>query len=259
MGVSGGLEVCHVSYAYRARAVLLDISLKLQVGETVSLLGPNGSGKTTLLKILLGLKQPGSGQVLLDGKPLRGQHPRQVATRLAYVPQDHAMIFPYRVLDVVLMGRLPHLGFFNAYRTEDYALAQQALEKMGVAHLAERPYNEISGGERQLVLIARALAQGAQTLIMDEPVSGLDYGNQLLLLSRLRTLSEQGYAVLHSTHYPDHAQLISTRVLMLKGGRLVADGKPQDVINEENILSLYEIDPQAASLLKHKAGLPEKF
>jgi iron complex transport system ATP-binding protein len=251
--MSSGLEACHISYAYRSTAVLQDISLKLRLGETVSLLGPNGSGKTTLLKILLGLKRPRSGQVLLDGKPLPQVSPRMKATKLAYVPQDHAMAFPYRVLDVVLMGRLPHIGFFSGYRAEDHGQVLQALEKMGIAHLALRPYNEISGGERQLVLIARALAQGARTLIMDEPVSGLDYGNQLLLLSRLRSLSEEGYAVLHSTHYPDHALLISTRVLMLKNGRLIADGKPQDIINEENILGLYEIDPLTASLLKQKA------
>jgi iron complex transport system ATP-binding protein len=253
MGVSGELEACRVGFAYRSRTVLQDVSLKLRLGETVSLLGPNGSGKTTLLKILLGLKQPVSGQVLLDGKPLRQLGHRLAATKLAYVPQDHAMVFPYRVLDVVLMGRLPHLGFFGGYRAEDHALARQALEKMGIAHLSARPYNEISGGERQLALIARALAQGAKMLIMDEPVSGLDYGNQLLLLSRLKTLGDAGYAVLHSTHYPDHAQLISTRVLMLKNGRLIADGKPQDVINEENIFGLYGIDPQTARLLKGKA------
>jgi iron complex transport system ATP-binding protein len=250
--VTGMLEACRVSFSYRSRAVLRDISFELRYGETVSLLGPNGSGKTTLLKLLLGLKRPGSGQILFDGNPLHQLRPRQAATLLAYVPQDHTMVFPYRVLDVVLMGRLPHLGLFNGYRTEDHELARHALEKMGIAHLSARPYNEISGGERQLALIARALAQGAKTLIMDEPVSGLDYGNQLLRLSRLRTLSEEGYAVLHSTHYPDHAQLVSTRVLMLKNGCLIADGRPQDLINEDKIRGLYDIDPLAAQLLKHR-------
>ncbi|QFY41533.1 ABC transporter ATP-binding protein [Candidatus Methylospira mobilis] len=250
--MNGVLEARHVGFAYRSRTVLQDISLELRNGETISLLGPNGSGKTTLLKILLGIKQPDSGQVLLDGKPLPQLKPRQVATKLAYVPQDHAMAFPFSVSDVVLMGRLPHLGLFGAYRKEDRAHAEQALQKMGIAHLSARPYNEISGGERQLALIARALAQGAKTLIMDEPVSGLDFGNQLLLLSRLKALSEEGYAVLHSTHYPDHAQLVSTRVLMLKNGCLIADGRPRDLIDEKQIRGLYDIGPEAAHLLKYR-------
>ena len=235
--------------------MLFDISLSLNPGETVSLLGPNGSGKSTLLKILLGLKQPTSGQVLLEGQPMARLSRTKVAQKLAYVPQDHTMVFPYRVLDVVLMGRLPSLGFFSEYRSEDYSLASAALEQMGITRLAERPYNEISGGERQLALIARALAQGAKTLIMDEPASGLDFGNQLLLLTRMRSLSEQGYAVLHSTHYPDHARMVSTRVLMLKAGRLIADGTPQQVINQTNISSLYNIDPQTAAWLKQTAFL----
>lgn len=249
-----GLTARNIAFAYQARPVLTDVSLKLKPGETVSLLGPNGSGKSTLLKILLGLTQPASGQVLLEGEAIGSLSRSRVAQKLAYVPQDHVMAFPYQVADVVLMGRLPSVGMFGRYRDEDRGIALESLEKMRIGHLAERRYNEVSGGERQMVLIARALAQGARTLIMDEPVSGLDFGNQLLLLSRLRSLAEQGYAVLHTTHYPDHARLVSTRVLMLKGGRVIADGAPQDVISEASLSDLYDIAPREAELLARCGG-----
>lgn len=237
------LEARHLAFAYRQRLVLDGISLSLKPGQVVSLLGSNGAGKSTLLRLLLGLQQPARGELLLDGKPLAQWPRRQLARQLAYVPQIHSTPFPYTVTEVVLLGRLPAGSLFRAPSREDREIAATALEQVGIPHLAERPYTEISGGERQLALIARALAQGARLLIMDEPATGLDYGHQLRLLERLGQLAAAGYGVLMSTHHPEHAQLASTRVLLLENGRIRAAGPPEQVLNPANLQALYDIPP----------------
>lgn len=233
------LNVAGITFSYAGRAVLKDISLSVQSGQIVSLLGPNGSGKTTLLKVLLGILRPQRGMVLVQGRPIAEMSPKEVASRMAYVPQTHRIGFAYRVLDIVLMGRTPHKPFFSACSKEDVAMALQSLERLSILHLKDRCYNEISGGERQLTLIARALTQGARTLILDEPASGLDYGNQIRLLDQITDLARDGYTFIKSTHAPNHALWIATRVLMLKGGTIIADGPPGDVIDGEAIGKLY--------------------
>jgi len=159
--------------------------------------------------------------------------------RIAYVPQFHRITFGYRVLDAVLMGRLPHKPFFFRYGGEDEQVAVRALERLGIEHLKDRPYTEVSGGERQLVLIARALAQGADIFVMDEPVNGLDYGNQIRLLARIADLSRSGYTFIKTTHFPDHALWVSNRVVMLKEGCVVADGPAAKTINKATLYQLY--------------------
>ena len=233
------LDVDQVTYGYAHKPVLRKISVSVASGEIVSLLGPNGSGKTTLLKLLLGIYQPQSGRVLLDGCPVATIAPRQLARRIAYVPQVHRLSFGYRVLDVVLMGRMPHKPFFFRYSQADEQIALEALKRLSISHLKDRPYTEVSGGERQLILIARALAQGADIFIMDEPVNGLDYGNQIRLLARIADLARSGYTFIKSTHFPDHALWISDRVVMLKEGRVIADGRTTEVINSTNLFQLY--------------------
>ena len=244
------IEVNHLSYRYshRSGSVLKDISLSLAAGEIVSLLGPNGSGKTTLLKHILGLLSPHEGGVLLEGSPVSAMAPRALARRMAYVPQIHRLSFGYRALDVVLMGRLPHKRFFSRFSTEDERVALGALERLSIAHLKDRPYTEISGGERQLILIARALAQGADIFIMDEPVTGLDYGNQIRLLSRISDLARSGYTFIKTTHFPDHALWVSDRVVMLKAGEIIADGQTEEVMNRDNLYGLYETDVDVMAL-----------
>ncbi|MCE1169957.1 MAG: ABC transporter ATP-binding protein [Azovibrio sp.] len=237
------LEARHLAFAYRQRLVLDGISLSLKPGQVVSLLGSNGAGKSTLLRLLLGLLQPARGELLRDGKPLEQWPRRQLARQLAYVPQIHSTPFPYTVTEVVLLGRLPAGSLFRSPSREDREIAAAALEQVGIPHLAERPYTEISGGERQLALIARALAQGARLLIMDEPATGLDYGHQLRLLERLGQLAAAGYGVLMSTHHPEHALLASTRVLLLENGRIRAAGPPEQVLNPANLQALYDIPP----------------
>ncbi len=228
-----------VTFSYTGKTVLNRITLSVNRGEILSLLGPNGSGKTTLLKMMIGLLSPGSGQIYLEDQRLNEIPPRELARRIAYVPQIHRTAFAYRVLDVVLMGRLPSKPFFFRYSREDRAIALRALEQLSIEHLKDRSYTEISGGERQLTLIARALTQGADTFVLDEPVNGLDYGNQIRLLKQIADLARSGYTFIQTSHFPEHAIWISDRVLMLKDGQMMADGATDDVVNEKNLHRLY--------------------
>lgn len=235
------LRARDVHFAFRQRLVLTGANLDLHTGEVVALLGANGAGKSTLLRLLLGLLRPTSGEVRLEERALGRWNRREIARRLAYVPQVHATPFPYTVHEVVLLGRLPAGSLFRAPGREDREMADSVLERLGIAHLATRPYTEISGGERQLTLIARALAQGARLLILDEPATGLDYGHQLRLLERLGRLAGEGYGVLMTTHHPEHALIASTRVLLMRSGRIEADGTPADVVTAATIQQLYGV------------------
>jgi len=262
------LQALHLGFAYRHRRVIDDISLSLDHGEVVSLLGANGAGKSTLLKLLLGLQASQEGQVTLNGRSLTQWRRRQLARELAYVPQVHITPFPYSVREIVTMGRTPAMGLFGARTQTDTAAVALSLRQLGIEHLADRPYTEVSGGERQLTLIARALAQGARLLILDEPTNGLDYGHQLKLLARLRELATDGYGVLMTTHHPDHARLASDRVLLLRDGRLRASGHPDQVVTPSQLMQLYDIPesllerarrswiPAAQGLPSATSGLP---
>ena len=255
----GLIEIDRLTYGYTAKPVLNDISLRISNGEVVSLLGPNGSGKTTLLKLLLGLFQPRQGEIRLEGRRISAFKPKQLAQRIAYVPQVHRMAFGYRVLDVVLMGRMPHKGMFFNYSKADEEIALEALQRLSIEHLRERPYTQISGGERQLTLIARALTQGAEIFIMDEPVNGLDYGNQIRLLRSISDLAASGYTFIKTTHYPDHALWVSDRVVMLKDGSVVADGPSQEVVNRGNLLDLYNAKVDVCSIRGGLVCVPEEL
>jgi len=232
-----GLEI--VSFGYTRTPVLKEISLSIGRGEIVTLLGPNGCGKSTLIKVMLGMLKPSQGRVTYEG--CAGSHlgARRLAREIAYVPQLHRSAFPYSVIDVALMGRIPHKTFFFKYSKHDLEIAYDALRRLSILQLAERPYTEISGGERQLTIIARALAQEAKTLIMDEPASGLDYGNQLRLLEQISGLAGEGYTFIKSTHSPEHALWIADRAIMIKEGAIMADGRCDDVVNNENLFRLY--------------------
>lgn len=234
----------NLHFRYRRRNVLNGVNLSLGTGEVVSLLGVNGAGKSTLLRLLLGLIEPSAGNVELAGRCIRTWRRRALAGHLAYVPQDHVAPFPFSVRDIVQLGRLPAGGLFRLPSKSDQGAVDAALALVGIGHLASRPYTEISGGERQLALIARALAQGARLLVLDEPASGLDYGHQLRLLDRLAGLAREGYGVLMSTHHPEHALLASTRVLLMKNGRIEADGPPRQVITGEGLQSLYGLSAE---------------
>jgi iron complex transport system ATP-binding protein len=235
------LAVDQLAFGFPGHTVGREVSFVLADGEILCVLGPNGSGKTTLFRTLLGLLSPQGGSIALDGSAL-GQLPRDaIARRIGYVPQAHAGYFAYSVREMVLMGRTAHLGAFGAPGLRDRALADAALETLGIAALADRPFTEISGGERQLTLIARALAQEAGLLVMDEPTASLDFGNQVRVLERLAQLAAQGIAVLFSTHDPDHAFLCAQRALLIAEGRALALGPPREVIRSDTLERLYGV------------------
>lgn len=231
----------NLAFGYRGHCVGSDVTLELQSGEVLCLLGPNGSGKTTLFKTLLGLLPPQSGAVLIEGRDVRTLARDEIARQISYVPQAHGAFFPYTVRETVLMGRTAHLGLFSSPSVRDHAATAAAIERMGITHLADAVHTQISGGERQLTLIARALAQEAGLVIMDEPTASLDFGNQLRVLERIRALAAEGIGVLLSTHDPDHAFLCADRVAMLHAGRLMAIGKTTDVMTAERLQEIYGV------------------
>jgi iron complex transport system ATP-binding protein len=240
-----------LSFGYRGRPVGSGVSIDIRAGEVLCLLGPNGGGKTTLMKTLLGLLPPLQGAVRLDGEDIAHLSRQRLARIIGYVPQAHAAFFPFSVSDIVLMGRSAHIGLFAAPSRADRAVAERALALLGVADLRERVYTEISGGERQLVLIARALAQEPRIPVMDEPTASLDFGNQVRVLNQIAALAASGIAVVLSTHDPDHVFLCGDRVALLHGGALEAIGPPEDVITPSALQRIYGVEVQVVELPDH--------
>jgi iron complex transport system ATP-binding protein len=235
------LEAHALGFGYGAKAVGRGVDLEVRPREVLCLLGPNGSGKTTLFKTMLGLLPPQAGEVRLDGAPLSALARSAIARRVAYVPQAQAAHFPFSVIDMVVMGRTAHLGPFASPSEADRRKAAAALATLGIEGLAEAEYTRISGGQRQLALIARSLAQEAPAIVMDEPTASLDFGNQVLVLSEIRRLAARGLAIVLSTHDPDHAFSIASRVALLDGGRLVAQGAPHEVLTPERLQAVYGV------------------
>lgn len=235
------LKAQHLAFSFGMRPVLRDVSLDVAEGELVFLLGSNGAGKTTLLRLLLGFERPARGNVQLMQRPVHTMQRRDIARILAYLPQNHSPPFPYTVRQIVLLGRVANRGLFRAFNSRDQEIAESQLARLRLLHLVNRIYTELSGGERQLVLIARALTQGARLLIMDEPVTSLDYGNQHRVLEHLRELAADGIGILLTSHQPDHALQVATRVIALSGGCVMADGPPEQVVTPELIHRIYGI------------------
>lgn len=236
------LEVRHLSFSYGAHKVLKDISFDLQPGEFLSVLGPNGVGKSTLFRCILGLLTDYQGEILSDGESLKHMPRREMARRIAYIPQINRPTFGYTVLDTVLMGTTRQVSMFSQPGREQIAAARKALERVGAAHLTERDFSFLSGGEQQLVLVARAIAQQAEILIMDEPTSALDFGNQLRILQLVKELAGEGYGVLLSTHNPQHALSFATRILALSDGKVAALGNADEVLTPALVKQLYHVD-----------------
>lgn len=248
-----------LAFGYPDHAVGNGANLSVTAGEVLALLGPNGSGKTTLFKTLLGLIPAQGGEVLVSGTPITQMSRRRIAHHLAYVPQAHAPPFPFSVRDVVLMGRTARLKPFAQPAASDYAAVDAALTVLGIASLAAADYTRISGGQRQLALIARALAQEAEVLIMDEPTASLDFGNQARVLAQIARLKSRGLAIVLSTHDPDHALAVATRVALLADGRIVADGAPETVVTTTSLSRIYgvpvSVERLASGRLVTSAGI----
>ncbi|MCC6947236.1 MAG: ABC transporter ATP-binding protein [Bradyrhizobiaceae bacterium] len=233
------LEGRSVSIGYRDRVVGRNLDVALATGEALALLGPNGSGKTTLLKTLLGLIAPLGGEVRLEGRTLDAYPARERARMIAYVPQSHAPTFAFPVESIVLMGRTAHGSLFSRPSERDRAAAMAALERLGIAHLAARPYTMISGGERQLVLLARALAQDPKFIVLDEPTASLDFGNQGKIMDEIVRLAASGHGVLFTTHDPNHALRAADRAYLLRDGTCIADGPIGKILTRENLEAIY--------------------
>lgn len=228
-----------LAFGYPGRTIGRDVSLAVRPGEAVALLGPNGGGKTTLLKTMLGLVAAHGGAVMLDGRPLAALSIAERARRIGYVPQAHAGAFAFTVRELVLMGRTAHQGLFASPSARDREVADARLEELGVLHLAAQPYTRISGGERQLALIARALAQEPAFVVLDEPTASLDFGNQGKVMRRIGELTAKGLGVLFTTHDPNQALRHADRVALLGDGRLLAEGRPGETLSVAALESLY--------------------
>jgi iron complex transport system ATP-binding protein len=245
------LAIDRLAFGYPGRVVGRDVSLAVGAGEVMCLLGPNGGGKSTLFKTVLGLLAPLGGAVRVAGEATQGWSPRRRARLFGYVPQSGAGHFPFTVREMVLMGRTAHRGPFAAPSPGDHEATEAALGALGIAALAERDWLRISGGERQLALIARALAQAPQVLILDEPTANLDFGNQLRVLDEIRRLARDGLAVLFSTHHPEQAFACADRVALLHRGGLLATGAPESAITPATMQTLYGVDVAVVPIAGH--------
>jgi len=235
------LELRDVHACYGKTTVLHGVSLSLESKKVVCLLGPNGAGKSTLFKVILGFVPFTRGQTLCNGDHLRTWNRSKIARTIGYIPQSHVPTFQYKALSIVLMGRTAHLGRFATPSKKDVALAEKAMEMLNLSHLKNVLYMEMSGGERQLVLIARTLAQDPKFLIMDEPTNNLDFGNQVLVLRHIQALARDGLGIIMASHCPDHAFLYSSKVVLIKNGKLFGSGTPEEVVTEEKLKDLYGV------------------
>jgi iron complex transport system ATP-binding protein len=235
------LEVEQLSYAYRQGEPLFkDVSFDLDLGQIMSILGPNGAGKSTLLNCIANLLTPRSGSIRFSGTPLASYGLRQVARMIGYVPQSHTPAYAYAVRDFVVMGRAPHIGAFRQPGKSDYAIVDKTLTDMGIGHLSNRPYTELSGGERQQASIARAIVQEPEIILLDEPTNHLDYGNQLRVLSMVRALSQRGFGVLMTSHNPDHVLLIGGKAGILDNEGHFITGNAEELFTQERLRALYQ-------------------
>lgn len=235
------IKLENIKYGYNKNNIILeDINLSIGKGEIVSILGANGCGKSTLLKIMLGVLKQISGSVKVYDYDVHKAPKKIISKLLSYVPQSHNAVFPYDVLDVVLMGRA-HGKLLKNYSKTDYELAEEALNSLKIYHLKDRIYSKLSGGERQLVLTARAVAQGSEYCFMDEPVASLDYGNQYRLLDTIKDLSKKGLTFIVTTHNPDHVRYTGGRAVLMKNKGIFLDGRVEDVINKNSLYELYKI------------------
>ena len=230
-----------LDFGYPSRVVGRRLDLVLGEGEVLCVLGPNGAGKTTLFRTLLGLLPPLAGRVTLGGRDLASLDRGQIARGVAYVPQASSVVFDFTLQEMVEMGRAAHLGAYARPGPGDRRVARAALERLGIGELADRAYGAVSGGERQLALLARALASEARSMVMDEPTAHLDFANQTRVLHEIGRMAGAGIAILLCSHDPDHAFAIADRALLLERGQAAALGDAAEVLTARNLSRLYGV------------------
>lgn len=248
----------NLSFSYGKETIIQNISFTAQDNQLLSILGPNGAGKSTMFRCILGLLDGYKGKVLINGIDIKGLDSKKMAKLIAFIPQSHYPAFNFSVFDMVLMGTSIQVSTISSPGQKQIKLVRETLERLGIEHLKNRVYTQISGGERQLVLIARALVQGTKVLIMDEPSANLDFGNQIRVMEKIKLLAKDGYTIIQSTHNPEQAFMFSDIVLALKGGRILANGVPSQIFTELLIETLYGIDVEMQTLYggRVKACIP---
>jgi len=243
-----------VSFAYDQKNIFSDVSIELNQGEIICLIGPNGVGKSTFLDCILGFHTIKEGHIIIGQKDIKEYKVKKLARQISYVPQIRSQTFSYTVEDMVLMGRTSHLGVFEQPTEEDYKKVKWAINLVGLKGFEKRAFNSLSGGESQLVIIARALAQESPAIIMDEPTAHLDFHHELMILETIAKLvKENNISVIMATHFPNHSFYferlgIPTRVGILHDGKLIAIGKPEEVINQENLKKAFHIDSEMVKI-----------
>jgi iron complex transport system ATP-binding protein len=249
------VELENLSCGYGDSVVVTGVSAKVTSGEIFCLLGPNGIGKTTLFKTILGLIPSIGGRVSIGGKNAAKMSPKEIARVIGYVPQSRPPPFAFRVSDVIVMGRISRIGAWSAPGKPDYAVADNVMRRLGISYLKDKLYTELSGGERQMVLFARALASEPSFLMMDEPTSNLDFGNQAVVLANIRSFAAEGMGVIMTSHFPEHAFLCGAKVALMSPGNGFQVGKAPEIITEKNMSAAYESPVAVVSVPYHGVNL----
>lgn len=242
------IEVKGLSCGYGNKKVLKDVNFVGNSGDIICILGPNGSGKSTLLKSILGLLKPYEGKIFINNEDIENWNWRKKANKISYIPQSFGSTFQYKVKDIVLMGRNSYLSLISSPSKKDEQIAEEAMEKLNILHLKEKIYSQLSGGERQLVKIAQALAQKSEIIIMDEPTNNLDFNNQIVMLKYLMEWAKKGITVIMATHSPEHAYLYGTKALLVKDGTVLEIDNPKKNLKERDLKKLYNVDLKVIEL-----------
>lgn len=254
------MQVSDASFSYDGQHNIFEnINFSVQKGDVFCILGPNGTGKTTLIKCINGLMKLSSGKILFNEKNIYSLNKTEIAKNIGYIPQIHNSTFPFSVLDVVLMGRSPHLEMFASPGEKDIKIAEESLKTLNITHMRDVPYTEISGGEQQLVFLARILTQKPSVLLLDEPTSHLDFGNQMRTLNIIEKLAKSGLSIVMSSHFPDQAFISANKVALMKGKNFIDIGSPEEVINEENMEKIYDVQVKIVDIEHRKACIPLKI
>ncbi len=232
----------NLCFSYGSTPILKNIDFRAHESSLVAVIGPNGAGKSTLFRCILGFLKGYSGSIFIDDRNIREMNRTEIAGKIAYIPQTTVPVFNYDVIDIVLMGTTGSLKLLESPGAKQVEAAEKALRELGIESLRNRGFGRISGGERQLVLVARALVQNAKILIMDEPTANLDYGNQYKVMAKIKELAAGGYTIILSTHNPEHALLFADKSFVIQNGEFVAAGSSADVLNEEMMRRLYGVD-----------------